>query len=233
MAPEERAMRKRILVVDDEPDVRQGLRTLLEAEGLEVLEAADGKTGLEKAIEERPDAVILDLMIPLLDGFQVCRELRARGATTPVLILSARSGEVDKVLGFELGADDYITKPFGVRELVARLRALLRRAGAQGSPPELTVGDAVVDLRRYEARRGKKVMPLYHYEVEILKLLARREGEVVPRNEILDQVWGEDSFPTTRTVDFHVCNLRKKIEADPSKPRHILTVHGIGYRLVR
>ena len=226
-------MKKKVLIVEDEPDVRKGLRTVLEAEGFEVREAADGKAGLEAAGRERPDLVLLDIMIPGIDGFAVCREIRARGATVPVLILSARSSEVDKVLGFELGADDYLTKPFSLRELVARVRALLRRSSPRDDTEELRFGDAVVDLRRYEARRGRKAEALYHYEVEILKLLVRREGEVVPRGEILDDVWGKDAFPTTRTVDFHVCNLRKKVERDPASPRHILTVHGIGYRFVR
>jgi DNA-binding response OmpR family regulator len=224
---------KTILIVDDEPDVRGGLRKVLEAEGFQVLEAADGKAALETASSGSPDAIVLDLMIPGVDGYQVCRELREEGFTTPVLILSARSGELDKVLGFELGADDYLTKPFGIRELLARLRALLRRASPREESRELAFGEVTIDFKRYKARRGKKAFDLYHYEVEILKLLARREGEVVSRREILKEVWGEDSFPTTRTVDFHICSLRKKLERDPARPKHILTVHGIGYRFLR
>jgi len=227
-------MRGRILIVEDEPDVRKGLRTVLEAEGFQVVEAADGTAGLEKAAAERPDLVILDLMIPGLDGFEVARGIRARGLTAPILILTARSSEVDKVLGFELGADDYVTKPFNVRELVARIRALLRRAAPRPEAPERErIGEAVVDWKRLVVERGKKSFELYHYEAEILKLLLRRAGEVVSRNEILEQVWGADAYPTTRTVDYHVCNLRKKLERDAAHPEHVQTAHGAGYRLVR
>ena len=222
--------RKRILLIEDEPDVRHGLRKVFDAEGFIVEEAPSGELGLARVIEDAPDLILLDLMLPGLDGFQVCRELRAQGKITPVLVLTARSSEVDKVLGFELGADDYVTKPFGVAELVARVRALLRRAEARpGEPGQVVIGDVRVDLKKYKIEANGELMELYHYEAEILKLLIRREGEVILREEILDTVWGRQS-PTTRTVDFHICNLRKKIEVDPAKPRHILTVHGLGYR---
>jgi len=225
---------QRILIVEDEPDMRRGLRTVLEAEGFGVVEAEDGREALERVTEELPDLVVLDLMIPELDGFAVCRELRAQGHTTPVLILSARGSEVDKVLGFELGADDYVTKPFNLRELVARIRALLRRAGPSREDAEVwRFGDVVVNLRRLQIDRGGEQFELYHYEAEILRYLLRHEGQVVSRAEVLREVWGDDSFPTTRTVDFHVCNLRKKLERDSSKPAHLLTAHGVGYRLVR
>ncbi len=227
-------MTQRILIVEDEPDMRRGLRTVLEAEGFGVVEAEDGREALERVTEELPDLVVLDLMIPELDGFAVCRELRAQGHTTPVLILSARGSEVDKVLGFELGADDYVTKPFNLRELVARIRALLRRAGPSREDAEVwRFGDVVVNLRRLQIDRGGEQFELYHYEAEILRYLLRHEGQVVSRAEVLREVWGDDSFPTTRTVDFHVCNLRKKLERDSSKPAHLLTAHGVGYRLVR
>ncbi len=223
-----------ILIIEDEPDVRQGLRTVFEAEGFRVDETADGALGLERALAETPDIIILDLMIPGLDGLQVCRKLRERGSTTPILILTAKTGDVDKVLGFELGADDYVTKPFSVLELVARVKALLRRLEPRPrNEDRVSVGAAVVDLRRYKVEKRGEVAELYHYEVEILKLLLDREGEVVSRNQILNGVWGADSFPTSRTVDFHICNLRKKIEEDPAKPTHILTVHGAGYRFLR
>lgn len=183
---------------------------------------------------ERPRLVVLDLMIPGVDGLGVCREIRARGLKIPILILTAKSGEIDKVLGFELGADDYVTKPFSVLELIARVKALLRRAEPQpGETNVLDLGDARVDLERYEVTRNGEITELYHYEAEILRLLVRREGRIVARDEILDKVWGEDSFPTARTIDFHVCNLRKKVEVDPRKPRHSLTAHGVGYRFVR
>jgi len=222
-----------ILIVEDEPDVRAGLRQILETEGFAVLEASDGEAGLAVLESAQPDLLILDLMVPVLDGFQVCREVRSRGRLLPILILTARSSEVDKVLGFELGADDYVTKPFGVRELVARVRALLRRGGPRPGPNDRHVlGEAVIDFKRACVEvRGEKA-ELYHFELEILKLLVAREGEVVSRAEILNAVWGDEAFPTTRTVDFHIHNLRKKIEAEPSRPKHILTVHGIGYRLL-
>ncbi len=227
--------RGRILIVEDEADVRAGLRTVLETEGFTVEEAADGDSGLARALATPPpDLMLLDLMIPRRDGFEVCRELRARGSKMPVLILTARAAEVDKVLGLELGADDYVTKPFSVREIVARVRALLRRLGDSASDPtsSLRIGDAEIDLERARIRRGEQEEPLFHYEREILRLLLRAQGSPVTRHEILNEIWGLDSFPTTRTVDFHVCNLRKKIEPDAAAPRHLLTVHGVGYRLV-
>jgi DNA-binding response OmpR family regulator len=223
---------KRILVVEDDPDLRRGLRKVFETEGFAVEEAADGPAGLAAALAGRPQLVILDIAIPGLDGFGVCRELRSRGAAMPVLILTARAGDVDKVLGFELGADDYVVKPFSVVELVARVKALLRRL-APAAGERCRFGDVEVDFRTYKIQRPGKTAELYHYEAEILKALVQREGQIVHRNELLDAVWGKDSYPTARTVDFHVCNLRKKVEADPSRPRHIVTVHGVGYRFVR
>lgn len=226
----------RILVIEDEADVRKGLRKLFEAEGYLVTEAEDGDIGLELAQGETdgPDLIVLDLMVPKRDGFDVCRSLRARGRTTPVLILSARSSDVDKVVGLELGADDYVTKPFSVQELIARVRALLRRVEIQRNVGEISrFGEVVIDFkRRCGARRGE-AFELYHFEVQILKVLMEGEGEVVARSDLLNRIWGYDAFPSTRTVDFHVCNLRKKIEANPRKPKHLLTVHGLGYRFVR
>ena len=224
----------RILLIEDEPDVRRGLRTLLEAEGFQIDEAADGDAGLAAARATPPDLVLLDVMMPGLDGFAVCRELRAGGARFPILILTARASELDKVLGLELGADDYVTKPFAVRELLARVRALLRRLDlAPGGGAVERIGEATVDLNRAQVTRGEAVAELFHYEMEILKLLLAHRGEVVARAEILREVWGLDELPTTRTVDFHIGNLRKKIEAEPGQPEWIQTVHGVGYRLVR
>ena len=223
-----------VLIIEDEPDVRRGLRTILSAEGFEVDEATNGRDGLECLRASPPDLAIVDLMIPGIDGYQVCREARASGLRVPILILSARSTEVDKVLGFELGADDYVTKPFGVRELLCRVKALLRRGGGGGieTTDVLRLGEATIDLERADVLRSGERHELFHFELEILKVLSRRAGKVVPRSELLDEVWGRDSYPTTRTVDFHVCNLRKKIESDASKPRFLQTAHGVGYRLV-
>ncbi|MBI5367255.1 MAG: response regulator transcription factor [Planctomycetes bacterium] len=222
-----------ILVIEDEPDLVLGLRRNLEAEGFRVLHALDGAHGLELAIKETPDCVILDWMLPKLDGLEVCRRLRAAGRRVPVLMLTARGQEVVKVVGLEVGADDYVVKPFGVRELVARVKALLRRAtGGVVRAEKLQVGAWEIDCARFEARRGAESRSLSRYEVELLALLARRPGEAVGRQEILNQVWGMDASPTDRTIDNYVVKLRRTLEEDPKRPRYLLTVHGIGYKLV-
>jgi DNA-binding response OmpR family regulator len=179
------------------------------------------------------DLVILDLMLPKLSGNELCRKVRAEGVTTPILMLTARGEEGDQVLGLDLGADDYVTKPFSVRELLARIRALLRRAQPpRGLPDELRCDDVAVDFRRYEARKGGIALDLTRKEFGILRLMAARPGEVVTRDELLNEVWGYENYPTTRTVDNHIASLRTKFESDPSQPRHLLTVHGVGYKLV-
>ncbi len=222
-----------ILVVEDEPDLLVGLRQNLEVEGYRVLHAGDGARGLETAVKEKPDLVILDIMIPRMDGLEVCRQLRARGQTTPILMLTAKSQEVDKVVGLEMGADDYLTKPFGLRELLARVKALLRRASRRVDLPVVVrVGDWEIDCNAFAARKGKTTRPLGRYEADILALLARRANQVVTRNEILNEVWGIDAYPSDRTVDNYIVKLRRLVEKDAKNPRHILTVHGAGYKLV-
>lgn len=222
-----------ILVVEDEPDILRGLRDNLSFEGWRVLAAGDGEKGLALALKEKPDVVILDWMLPGMDGLAVCRELRGRGATMPVVFLTARGQEVDRVLGLEMGADDYVTKPFSVRELVARIKAILRRsAGTAARPAKFTLGDLEVDADAFTAKRGKKTIGLGRFEAEILRLLAQRRGQVVSRNEILNEVWGVDAYPTDRTVDNYIVKLRQKIEKDPKNPRVLLTVHGAGYKVV-
>lgn len=222
-----------ILVVEDEADLLRGLRDNLAYEGYRVLTASDGEKGLALAVKERPDLVILDWMMPGMDGLTVCRELRARGHMVPVVFLTARGQEVDRVLGLEMGADDYITKPFSVRELAARLKAILRRAAGMAARPEkFTIGDLEVDASSFKARRGKKSIDLGRYEAELLRVLAQRKGQVVSRSDILNEVWGVDAYPTDRTVDNYIVKLRQKIERDPKKPRMLLTVHGAGYKLV-
>ncbi|MBI2191041.1 MAG: response regulator transcription factor [Planctomycetes bacterium] len=224
----------KILIIEDETDLLLGLRRNLEFEGYQVIQATDGEKGLDLAIREKPDGIILDIMIPKRDGLEVCQDLRARGYSTPILMLTAKSQEMDKVVGLEVGADDYVTKPFGLRELLARLKALLRRAARRAGRPEtLQVGRWTVDCSRFEARVGKTVCSLSHYEVDLLALLAQRAGEVVTRNEILNEIWGIEAYPTDRTVDNYIVKLRKKFEKHPRKPRHILTVHGVGYKFVR
>jgi DNA-binding response OmpR family regulator len=223
----------RILIVEDEPDILQGVSDNLKFESYEVLSAADGQTGYQLIKEKNPDLILLDLMLPNMTGYELCRKVREEGLTTPILMLTARGEEVDRVVGLDLGADDYVRKPFSVRELLARIRALLRRA----QPPkslvyELRFDDTVVDFRRYEARKGGKVLKMTPREFSILRVLASRAGEVVTRDELLNEVWGFDSMTSTRTVDNHIAKLRTKLENDAAQPHHLKTVHGVGHRFV-
>jgi DNA-binding response OmpR family regulator len=228
------ATKRTILVVDDEPHIVLGLRDALEFEGFRVIAAGKGREGIALARTEAPDAIILDLMLPDMNGYAVCEEIRRIDARVPIVMLTARSQETDKVRGLDSGADDYVTKPFGVNELVARMRALFRRAGrgaAGGVAETLRLGDAMVSLtgQTVEAR-GKQHM-LSFYEVELLRMLAERAGQPVSRDEILTKVWGLEASTTNRTVDNFIVKLRKKIEKSPDKPAHILTVYGFGYKL--
>jgi DNA-binding response OmpR family regulator len=224
----------RVLIIEDEPDLAMGLRDNLQFEGYQVVVAADGEAGLRAAQRSRPHLVLLDVMLPGMDGFEVLRRLRQRGLRAPVLMLTARGQEIDKVRGLELGADDYITKPFGVRELMARIKAALRRA--QNEPAErleeLRVGSARVSFLSGKVVRGRREVPLGHYEAEVLRILVAEAGQVVERARILEEVWGLENEPLNRSVDNHVVSLRRKIEEDPARPRHILTVHGFGYKFV-
>ena len=223
----------RVLVVEDDAAILRGLADNLKFESYEVLTAVDGETGYRLARERAPDLIVLDLMLPKLSGYELCRKLRAEGSRIPIMMLTARSEEADRVLGLDLGADDYVTKPFSVRELLARVRALLRRAEAPAPPPdEVAVGSVTINFRRYEARRGKQEIEMTRKEFGILRLLTARVREVVTRDELLNEVWGLDNYPTTRTVDNHMASLRAKIEPDPSTPKHLLTVHGVGYKFV-
>jgi DNA-binding response OmpR family regulator len=223
----------RILVVEDDPAILRGLSDNLQAESYDVVTARDGETGYRLIREQQPDLVILDLMLPKLGGYEVCRKVREEGVSTPILMLTARGEESDRVLGLDLGADDYVTKPFSIRELLARVRALLRRAKPpQPLPDELRFADLVVDFKRYEARKGDTPLKLTRKEFGTLQLLAARAGEVVTRDELLNEVWDYHNYPTTRTVDNHIASLRAKIEENTAEPQHLLTVHGVGYRLV-
>jgi len=222
-----------VLVVEDDPAIRQGLQESLRLERHDVLTAPDGEEGYRVAREKKPDLVILDLMLPRMGGVEVCRKLRADGFGAPILMLTARSDEADRVLGLDLGADDYVTKPFSVRELLARVRALLRRRDKAGTlPDELRFDDVVVDFRRCEALKAGAPVGLTRKEFGVLRLLAAKAGEVVSRDDLLNGVWGYEHYPTTRTVDVHVASLRSKFEADASKPCRLVTVHGMGYKLV-
>jgi DNA-binding response OmpR family regulator len=226
---------KRILVVEDDLAILRGLKDNLEFESYEVLTASDGETGYSLVKEKKPDLVILDLMLPRMNGYDLCRKVRGEGITAPILMLTARGEEKDRVTGLDLGADDYVTKPFSVPELLARVRALIRRVeqSKRGDlPGELHFDDVAIDFKCFEARRAGEVLEMSRKEFGVLRLLAARPGEVVRRDELLDEVWGYDQFPTTRTVDNHIALLRGKLERDPAHPRRILTVYGVGYRLV-
>jgi DNA-binding response OmpR family regulator len=223
----------RVLVVEDEAAILQGLRDNLEFDGYEVFTAADGVAGLDLIRKHDPHLIVLDLMLPGLSGYELCRKLRAEGVTTPILMLTARGEEADRVLGLDLGADDYVTKPFSVRELMARVRALLRRGPPTAElPAQLQFADVSIDFTRYEATRGGQKVDLTRKEFGLLRLLAAKEGLVVTRDELLEKVWGYEATPTTRTVDNHLATLRAKLEQDAAQPKHLRTVHGVGYKLV-
>ena len=226
---------KRILIIEDDVAILRGLRDNLEYESYEVLTAEDGERGYCLIQEKKPDLIILDLMLPKMSGYELCRKVRDEGHTTPILMLTARGEEMDRVVGLDLGADDYVTKPFSVPELLARIRAIIRRvqkAKAGDLPGVLKFGEISIDFKCYEARKGEEILSMSRKEFGVLRLLAAREGEVVTRDELLDEVWGYDQYPTTRTVDNHMALIRNKIEDDPSKPCYLITVHGVGYKLV-
>ncbi len=223
----------RILVIEDDPAILRGLVDNLKFESHDVVSAADGETGYRLIKEKNPHLIILDLMLPKLSGYEVCRRVRSEGITTPIMMLTARGEEGDKVLGLDLGADDYVTKPFSIRELLARVRAFLRRGDSSTAPPnELRLADVVIDFRSYEARKGDQVVDMTRKEFGVLRVLAAHAGEVVTRDELLNEVWGFDNYPTTRTVDNHIASIRAKLESNPAEPDHLLTVHGVGYKLV-
>lgn len=223
----------RIIIIEDDRAILRGLKDNLEYESYEVLTATDGEQGYRLIKEQSPDLIVLDLMIPKMDGYELCRKVRSEGVTTPILMLTARSQEMDRVHGLDIGADDYVTKPFSVPELLARIRAILRRAQLPTDlPGNLSFDDVVVDFTCFEARKGRQALKLSRKEFGVLRLLASRAGQVISRNEMLDEVWGHESFPTTRTVDNHIASLRSKLEDDPANPRHLITIHGVGYKLV-
>jgi DNA-binding response OmpR family regulator len=227
------AIKYKVLVIEDDPAILRGLADNLKFEKYEVVTATDGEAGYRLQRSENPDLIVLDLMLPRMSGLELCRKLRAEGLQVPILMLTARSEEADRVLGLDLGADDYVAKPFSVRELMARIRALLRRTNSSKElPNELSFGDVEVDFLRYVARRRGKPVEMTRKEFAILRLLAARTGEVVTRDDLLNGVWGFESYPVTRTVDNHIAGLRAKLEADPARPVYIRTVHGVGYKFV-
>ena len=221
-----------ILAIEDDPAILRGLADNLRFESYEVLTASTA-VRLTLIREKHPDLIILDLMLPKLSGYEICRKIRAEGIQTPILMLTARGEEADRVLGLDLGADDYVAKPFSIRELMARVRAILRRAQpAKAQPDELRFDDVVINFVSYEARKAGQPIEMTRKEFQILRLLASRPGEVVTRDELLNEVWGYENYPTTRTVDNHIAALRAKTEAQPSDPQRLKTVHGVGYKLV-
>jgi DNA-binding response OmpR family regulator len=223
----------KILIVEDEPAMVAGLKDNFEFEGYEVITAPDGIAGLERALKDTPDLVVLDVMMPRMSGLDVCKQLKTKRPSIPIIMLTARGQEVDKVVGLELGADDYVTKPFSIRELLARVKAVLRRAKVDPKDRErLSFGDVEVNLRSCQVSRSGKSLDFSSKEFELLKYFLSHPGETLSRDRLLEDVWGYDRFPTTRTVDAHIVRLRQKLEPRPDEPRFILTVHGTGYKFV-
>ncbi|NJK92371.1 MAG: response regulator transcription factor [Blastochloris sp.] len=231
-------MKKKILIVEDDPHIRLGVCDALSAEGYEVVELPAGNKVLVTVRERKPDLILLDLMLPGKNGYDVCRELRQEEIRTPIIMLTAKGQEIDKVLGLELGADDYVTKPFGLRELLARIQAVLRRGGTSEKvaaeekvPREIVFGDLRLEPATLRGTRGAVPFELTPRECKVLLYLYARAGEAVSRDDLLNRVWGTDYYGTTRTLDQVIVKLRQKLEKKPSEPRHLVTVHGLGYRL--
>ncbi|HMN23090.1 MAG TPA: response regulator transcription factor [Ignavibacteriaceae bacterium] len=225
----------KILVIDDEQNMRTGLKDNLEFEGYEVEAAIDGEQGLKKILENSYNLIILDVMMPKKSGFDVCKEIRKAGITTPVILLTAKGEEIDKVVGLEIGADDYVTKPFSLRELLARVKAILRRSDnltLDDAIREVKIGKLEVNFSGYKAESKNKDVQMSHKEFEILHYLWKHRNSTVSRDDLLTEIWGYDETPTTRTVDNFILKLRQKVEIDSNHPQVILTVHGVGYKLV-
>lgn len=228
---------ERILIIEDEASILRGLKDNLEAEGYSVITASDGKKGLEKALKSNVNLILLDLMLPGMNGLDVCRQIKLKKITLPIIMLTAKSSEADKVLGLGLGADDYITKPFSVSELLARVKAVLRRVVIHKKAKEekitsYKIGNVSIDFIKLEAKNAKKKLKLSKKEFDIIEYLIKRKGEIVTRNDLLDAVWGYESFPTTRTVDNFIARIRKQIEDKPAKPKYLLSMRSAGYKLV-
>ena len=227
-------MKEKILIIEDEKDLVKGLKMNLVDEGYKVDYALDGKEGLEKAMGENPDLILLDIMLPGMDGLEICKELRRNKIDIPILMLTAKGEEIDKVIGLEIGADDYISKPFSIRELLARIKAHLRRENRSVDmvPGVIQLGFIKIDFGHFKVMRQDDEIGLTSLEVDVLRYLIGQDGKVVSRDDLLDKIWGYEKYPTTRTIDNHILKLRKKIEIDPNHPRHILKVYGGGYRFV-
>jgi len=227
-------MKKKILIIEDEKELISGLKLNLDFEGYDVIWALDGQEGLNKALEEKPDLILLDIMLPQKNGLEVCRELRGQNVTIPIIMLTAKGEEVDKVVGLEIGADDYITKPFSVKELLARVKAHLRRGKREekNNPSVYRFDDVEIDFIHFKVKRKEKELDLTSLEVEILKYFVAHRGEVVTREALLNEIWGYERYPSTRTIDNHILKLRKKLQDDPAKAKYIFSVYGEGYRFM-
>jgi DNA-binding response OmpR family regulator len=223
----------KILIVEDEPNMRLGLKDNLEFEGYEVDLSSDGEEGLQKILDSNFDLILLDVMMPKMSGFDVCKTIRKKGISTPVILLTAKDQEIDKVLGLELGADDYVTKPFSLRELLARIKAVLRRGeNLKADDIKVQIGKIEVNFQNYTALENENTVQMSHKEFEILNYLWRHRNRTVSRDDLLEKIWGYEESPTTRTVDNFILKLRQKTEKDPNHPQVIITVHGIGYKLI-
>jgi DNA-binding response OmpR family regulator len=227
-------MKEKILIVEDEEDLVKGLKINLMDEGYVVDYAVNGNEGLRKALEEKPDLILLDIMLPGMNGLEICKQLRQNKMVLPIIMLTAKGEEIDKVIGLEIGADDYISKPFSIRELLARVKAHLRREhrSEDALPGAVLLESMKIDFGHFKIIRKDEEINLTALEVDVLRYLMGQDGKVVSRDDLLDKIWGYEKFPTTRTIDNHILKLRKKLEIDPNHPRHILTVYGGGYRFV-
>jgi len=227
-------MAKKILIIEDDPGIQLSLKDEFESEGFYVYTADDGLAGQEMIEKNPPDLIILDLMLPFRNGYEICKKLRQEGNNVPVIMLTVKDQEVDKVLGLELGADDYVTKPFSLRELFARVNALLRRsAESKSESPLFSIGETVFDLKKYKALKKGREIEYTTLEFQMLRLLYERREQVVNRTDFLNRIWGENNtLVSERTIDSHIANIRKKLEDDPSDPRYIISVRGVGYKLV-
>jgi DNA-binding response OmpR family regulator len=227
-------MMKKILIIEDDPAIRVGLNEAFTSEGYSVTEADTGNLGFELAHKNNYDLIILDLILPGKDGIEICKDLRSDGVKTPIVMVTSRKEEIDKILGLEIGADDYVTKPFSIRELLARVKALIRRSTYEpGDLEEVAFADLKINFKKQEMYKGIKSVKLSATEYRILHYFIEHESEVISRDKFLDEVWGYDSYPTTRTVDNYILSLRKKIEDDPANPKHLVTVHKVGYKFVK
>ncbi len=227
-------MPKKILILEDDPGISLSIKDELEYEGYTVYQAEDAAQGFRTIKDKTPDLIILDIMLPDMDGYEICKRLRSEGTKTPIIMLTVRDKEIDRVLGLELGADDYVSKPFSLRELLARIKAVLRRTEAtEDSLTSYNFGQIELDFKKYEAKKSGKKLELTPLEFHMLKFFIQNRGEVITRDRFLDRIWGKDNVQVSfRTVDSHIANIRKKIEKNPYSPKHILSIRGVGYKFV-